>query len=71
MARHTLYADGTKEANTKVIDHRDKGADNENNGCTGWVKDPAKRIEIGLKLMLFLFWTLPIGEHKFLKEQGI
>ena len=68
MARHTLYADGTKEANAKVNDDYNKSTDNEGNSCTGWVKDPVKRIQIGLKLMLFLFWTLPIGEYKSLKE---
>ena len=69
MARHTLYADGTAETTTRVNDGHDKDKGNEGIGCASWVKDPVKRIQIALKLMLFLFWTLPIGECKFLKEQ--
>ena len=67
MARHTLYVDGTTDANTKVNEDHGKGKGSESNGWASWVKDPAKRIQIALKLMLFLFWTLPIGEHKFLE----
>ena len=59
MARDTLYTNNTKPGKEMDVDKSADGS--KDNVCTQWLEDPIKRTELGLKIMLFLFWCLPIG----------
>ena len=61
MARDTLYMAETDRRKKKETDATKSVEEDKDNVCTRWVHDPVKRTEVGLKIMLFLFWCLPIG----------